>query len=75
MDCALPLAAVLTLLEGSHRNEELLDADVITHLSIRNDFRIELALELVDPSTDVHYESATLQAILTDRGVSNWRVI
>lgn len=51
MDCALPLPAVLTILQGSHRNEQLLNADVITHLSIRNDFRFELALEWLGKST------------------------
>lgn len=72
-ESALALAAVLTILQGSHHGEQLLNTDVLTHLSILNDFRIELALELVHRSTDVHYEAATLQTIFTGRDVSIWR--
>lgn len=72
-ESALALAAVLTILQGSHRREQLLNDDVLTHLTILNDFRIELALELVHRSTDVHYEAATLQTIFTGRDVSIWR--
>lgn len=72
-ESALALAAVLTILQGSHRREQLLNDDVLTQLCILTDFRIELALELVHRSTDVHYEAATLQTIFTGRDVSIWR--
>lgn len=72
-ESALALAAVLTILQGSHRGEQFLSSDVLTHVSVVNDFRIELALELVHRSTDVHYEAATLQTIFTGRDVSIWR--
>lgn len=72
-ESTLALAALLTILQGSHRSEQLLSTDVHTHLRILTDFRIELALELVHRSTDVHYEAATLQTIFTGREVSIWR--
>jgi hypothetical protein len=72
-DTALALAAVFTILQGSHRGEQMTNTDELTLLSILNDFRIELALELVHRSTDVRYEPATLQTIFTDRDVSIWR--
>lgn len=74
-ESALSLAAVFTILQGSHRGEPLTNTDELTLLSILNDFRIELALELVHRSTDVRYEAATLHTIFTDRDVSIWREV
>lgn len=70
---ALALAAVITILDGTQRLEHLLAAEEVTQLEMLNDFRIELALELVHRRTDVHFEAATLQTIFTNRNVSTWR--
>lgn len=36
-------------------------------------FRIELALEEVSRKTDIKYEPATLDTILTERGGETWK--
>ncbi len=38
-----------------------------------NDYRIELALEMVHRHTDIKYEPATLKTIFTKRDVVTWR--
>jgi len=70
---ALALAAVLTILGGTQRSHQVLNADGLTQVKIFNDFRIELAMELAHRRTDAQYEAATLQTIFTDRDVFIWR--
>lgn len=72
-DGALALAAVLTILQGTQRGDQLLNTDVFSQIKIINDFRIELALELAHRKTDVQYELATLETIFTNRDVCTWR--
>jgi hypothetical protein len=70
---ALALAAVLTILQGTQRSDQLLSTDVLSRVKVINDFRIELALELAHRRTDVRYEWATLRTIFTNREVCTWR--
>lgn len=70
---ALALAAVLTILQGTQRSDQLLNTDELVQIKVINDFRIELALEFAHRRTDVRYESATLRTIFTNREVCTWR--
>lgn len=70
---AIALAVLLRLLEhraGTRAPFFVTYQDLARHLE---SYRIELALEEVHRCTDVRYEPATLENILTDRPIKTWR--
>lgn len=71
---ALPLAAVLRILEhkGAGRGRlRVTRSKLVKHLEA---YRLELGLEEVHRGTDLKYEPATLDDILTNRMVTTWRL-
>lgn len=67
---AAPLALVLHLLRGQGRTQELISHDEL--MACLNDYRVEIALELVNRTTPAQSTPATIETIFRDREVASW---
>lgn len=68
------LAVVIRLLDAKTEEREVgIEVPLDKMYSYLQQYRMELALEEVHRKTDIKYEAATLETILTERDVATWR--
>ncbi len=70
---AIALAALLCILEAKKATGGSLEVSYEQLHEYVNMYRIELSLELVHRHSDIKYEPASLNLILTDREITTWR--
>jgi hypothetical protein len=70
---AMVLASVLLILSAKRAQPHALRISLEEFMGHLNNYRLELALEMVHRRTDVKYEPASLETIFTNREVRTWK--